>query len=108
METIVNFYAVLDENGENKKELKSQITSDNPIFINIQSGDTIIPKEGNEEYMVLKTVRNFAKEELDVYIRRIKSKDEVMDEIEELANKTVKSVLDSIKDTFDLDKKNGL
>lgn len=74
METVVNFYVVLDGNGENKKELKSQITSDNPIFTNIQSGDTIIPKEGSEEYMVLKTVRNFAKEELDIYISRIDRK----------------------------------
>lgn len=108
MKTVVNFYVVLDENGENKKELRSQVTSDNPMFLNIQSGDTIIPKEDSEEYMVLKTVRNFAKEELDIYMSRIKSKDEVMDEIEELASKTVKSVLDSIKDTFEFDKKSNL
>jgi hypothetical protein len=44
--------------------------------------------------------KNLHEGQLNIYLDRIKSKEEIMDDIEELANKTLKSVLESLKDTF--------
>ncbi|MHC6180365.1 hypothetical protein ACYUJ6_10990 [Clostridium sp. JNZ X4-2] len=105
MEVTVNFYTVLDENSEDLKKLHSQVKSDDPIYLTLQVGDIIISQKDNLEYVIVKTVKNLYKEELDIYIAGVKSKEEIMDEIENLANKTIKSVLESIKDTLDFDEK---
>nr|WP_254906509.1 hypothetical protein [Clostridium tyrobutyricum] len=81
------------------------ISSDSPLYLNLKSGDTVILKDDNIEYEVLKSVKNLQNNELNIYVTRIKSTEEVIDEIEDLANKTLKNVLDSIKDTFGSDNK---
>ncbi|MCI1944374.1 hypothetical protein [Clostridium luticellarii] len=101
----MNFYTVLDEEPGELKKFHSKVKSDNPIYLNLQAGDIIISEQDNLEYVVVKIIKNLYKKELDVYITGVKSKEEIMDEIENLANKTIKSVLESIKDTLDLDDK---
>ncbi|CAB1248069.1 conserved hypothetical protein [Clostridiaceae bacterium BL-3] len=105
MEITVNFYIVSDEDSGESEKFHNQIKSENPIYLTLQEGDIIVSEKDNLEYAVVKTVKNLYKKELDVYITGIKSKEEIMDEIENLANKTVKSVLESIKDTLGFDEK---
>ncbi|MFL0198250.1 hypothetical protein ACJDU8_22195 [Clostridium sp. WILCCON 0269] len=103
MEITVNFYTILDDLSESSKKLHSQIKSDSPMYLTLQSGDFIIPEDNSGEYSVVKTIKHLYKGEIDVYISKIKSKDEIMNEIEDLANKTMKSIFESIKDTLNSD-----
>lgn len=100
MEFIVNFYIVSEDILESSKKFYSQIKSDNPAYLTLQSGDSIILEDNSGEYTVMKTIKNLYKGELDVYICKLKSKDEMMNEIEDLTNKTIKSIFESIKDTL--------
>lgn len=106
MNMTINFYVMLDGNMSVYNKLGNEIKTDNPMYITLQAGDVIIAPEDNTEYVVVKTVKNLYKEELDIYISKIKSKDEIMDEIEDFANKTIKTMLDSIKYTFDFEEDN--
>jgi hypothetical protein len=100
MEITVNFYIVSDDILETSKEFHSQIKTTNPIYLTLQSGDSIVLKDDSGEYAVVRTIKDLNKGELCVYISKIKSKDEVMSEIEDFTNKTIKSIFESIKDTL--------
>ncbi|BAH07104.1 hypothetical protein CKR_2053 [Clostridium kluyveri NBRC 12016] len=100
MEIIVNFYIISDDILETSKEFHSQIKTTNPIYLTLQSGDSIIPEDNSGEYAVVRTIKDLHKGELDVYISKLKSKDEIMNEIEDFTSKTIKSIFDSIKDTL--------
>ncbi|MCH3963253.1 MAG: hypothetical protein LKE46_03185 [Clostridium sp.] len=104
MDTTVNFYMVSDyDSGDVLKPYES-IKSDNDMYFNLKPGDTIILKDDKVEYSIIKVVKNLHADELNIYIDRIKSKEEVMDDIEELANKALKGVLESLKETLETDK----
>ncbi|AND84610.1 hypothetical protein GTH52_05810 [Clostridium tyrobutyricum] len=107
MGTTVNFYLVKEDEilKPGKNELYKTINSNSPLYLNLKSGDTVILKDDNVEYEVLKSIKNLQNNQLNIYVTRIKSTEEVIDEIEDLANKTLKNVLDSIKDTFGSDNK---
>lgn len=106
MKVVVNFYILSDENEDNYQELITGIKTENPMYLTLQSGDTIVsPKEENVEYIVNEIVKDFYKEELNIYISKVKSNGEILDEIGQIANKTIQSMLDSFKDVFtELDK----
>lgn len=105
MEVTVNFYIVSDDILETSKEFHSQIKTTNPIYLTLQSGDSIVLKDDSGEYAVVRTIKDLNKGELFVYISKIKSKDEVMSEIEDFTNKTIKSIFESIKDTLNPEEK---
>ncbi|APM39598.1 hypothetical protein [Clostridium kluyveri] len=100
MEITVNFYIISDDILETSKEFHSQIKTTNPIYLTLQSGDSIILGDNSGEYAVVRTIKNLHKGELDVYISKLKSKDEIMNEIEDFTSKTIKSIFESIKDTL--------
>ncbi|MBC2581385.1 hypothetical protein [Clostridium sp. DJ247] len=106
MKTIINFYLALEENEDLYADFENGIETDNPMYLTLQAGDTIIsPKEEKTEYVVDKIVKNFYDEKLEVYISRTKSNTEILDEIGVIANKTLQTMLDSFKDVFgELDK----
>ncbi|WP_368490524.1 hypothetical protein [Clostridium sp. BJN0013] len=108
MEITVNFYIISDDILESSKKFHSQIKSANPIYLTLQTGDSIIPEDNSGEYAVVRTIKNLHKGELDVYISKLKSKDEIMNEIEDFTNKTIKSIFESIKDTLDPDEEKDL
>lgn len=102
---MINFYVIGDENDVVDAEKPYEVLkSDNKLYFDLKPGDTIVLNDDNVEYSVAKCVKNLHEGKLDVYINRIKSKEEFMDDIERLANKTLKTVLESLKDTFDTDK----
>jgi hypothetical protein len=100
VDTVINFYIINDEDSKEVMEPYESIKSDNPMYFNLKPNDTIVLKSDNVEYSVVKCVKNLHEGQLNIYLDRIKSKEEIMDDIEELANKTLKSVLESLKDTF--------
>lgn len=104
MDTTVNFYMMADYDSGNILKPYESIKSDNQMYFNLKPDDTIILKDDNMEYSVVKVIKNLHAGELNIYINRIKSKEEVMDDIEELANKTLKSVLESLKETLETNK----
>jgi hypothetical protein len=106
MKTLINFYISSGENDNSYEDLVTGIETDNPMYLTLQTGDTIIlPKEKDVEFMVNELVKDFSREELDVYVSRIKSNDEIIDELGLIANKTIQSMLDSFKGVFsELDK----
>lgn len=101
MDTTVNFYIVTDEPADESKKLYKSIKSNDPLYLNFRLGDTVVLNENDIEYSIVKTTKNLYNGEIDVYITKLKTKAEVMNEIEDLANKTMKTVLDSIKDALD-------
>jgi hypothetical protein len=106
MKTLINFYISSGENDNSYEDLVTGIETDNPMYLTLKTGDTIIlPKEKDVEFMVNELVKDFSREELDVYVSRIKSNDEIIDELGLIANKTIQSMLDSFKGVFsELDK----
>lgn len=106
MKTLINFYISSGENDNSYEDLVTGIETDNPMYLTLKTGDTIIlPKEKDVEFMVNELVKDFSREELDVYVSRIKSNDEIIDELGVIANKTIQSMLDSFKGVFsELDK----
>lgn len=78
------------------------------MYSTLETGDIIVPKNDGLEYVIVRIVKDLYREELNVYMTGVKSKEEIMDEIEDLANKTVKSVLESIRDTLDFDENKDL
>ncbi|WP_446899133.1 hypothetical protein ACSVC9_04340 [Clostridium sp. LBM24168] len=104
MDTTVNFYMIEDYDLGDVLEPYESIKSDNQAYFNLKPGDTIILKEDNIEYSVVKVVKNLHAGKLNIYIDKIKSKEEIMDDIEELANKTLKNVLESLKEALEPNK----
>lgn len=101
MDTVINFYIIDDNDRKKVMEPYESIQSDDPMYFNLKPDDTIVLKSDNVEYSVAKCVKNLGQGELDVYLNRIKSSEEVMDDIQEMASRTLKSVLRSLKDTLD-------
>jgi HJR/Mrr/RecB family endonuclease len=99
MNFIVNFYSYLEDTYDSYEEVIQGIETDNIMYLTAQIGDiVVVPTLGECEYVVEKVVKKFFNKELDIYISKVKSPDQLMEEVKTVANKTIRTMLDSFKD----------
>jgi hypothetical protein len=99
MNFIVNFYSCLDENYDSFEEIIQGIETDNIMYLTTQIGDiVVVPTLGECEYIVKKVVKKFYNKELDIYVSKVKSQDQLIDEANTSTNSTIIRMFDSVRD----------
>lgn len=99
MNFIVNFYSCLDENYDSFEEIIQGIETDNIMYLTTQIGDSVVvPTLGECEYIVKKVVKKFYNKELDIYVSKVKSQDQLIDEANTSTNSTIIRMFDSVRD----------
>lgn len=102
MKTTFNFYLLYEDMDDDYEDLLTGIESENSIYLTLQTGDYIvIPNNDESEFIISKIVKNLSKQQIDVYVSKLKGAEEMFEDLESFASKTLQTMFDSIKANID-------
>lgn len=102
MKVLVNFYLLLEDIDGSYEELSQGIQTDNQMYLSLQTGDVVVlPDNEDSEFVISKIVKNLSKQQIDVYVSKLRGAEEIFDELESFASKTLQTMFDSIKANID-------
>lgn len=102
MKVLVNFYLLSEDVDDSYEDLVEGIEADNPIYLSLQTGDIVVLPDNNDlEFVISKIVKNLSSQQIDVYVSKLKGAEEIFDELETFASKTLQTMFDSIKANID-------
>lgn len=102
MKTIFNFYLLYEELDDSYEDLITGIETEDSIYLTLQAGDyVVLPDDENSEFIVSKVVKNISNHQIDIYVSKLKGAEEMFDELETFASKTLQTMFDSIKANID-------
>lgn len=102
MKVLVNFYLLSEDVDDSYEDLVEGIEADNPMYLSLQTGDVVVLPDNNDlEFVISKIVKNLSNQQIDVYVSKLKGAEEIFDELESFASKTLQTMFDSIKANID-------
>ncbi|WML33994.1 hypothetical protein [Clostridium sp. OS1-26] len=102
MKVLVNFYLLSEDVDDSYEDLVEGIEADNPIYLSLQTGDVVVlPGNNDLEFVISKIVKNLSNQQMDVYVSKLKGAEEIFDELESFASKTLQTMFGSIKASID-------
>lgn len=102
MKVLVNFYLLSEDVDDSYEDLVEGIEADNPMYLSLQTGDIVVLPDNNDlEFVISKIVKNLSNQQIDVYVSKLKGAEEIFDELESFASKTLQTMFDSIKANID-------
>lgn len=102
MKVLVNFYLLSEDLEDSYEDLVEGIEADNPMYLSLQTGDIVVlPDNDDLEFVISKIVKNLSNQQIDVYVSKLKGAEEIFDELESIASKTLQTMFDSIKANID-------
>lgn len=102
MKVLVNFYLLSEDVDDSYEDLVEGIEADNPMYLSLQTGDVVVLPDNNDlEFVISKIVKNLSSQQIDVYVSKLKGAEEIFDELESFASKTLQTMFDSIKANID-------
>lgn len=102
MKVLVNFYLLSEDIDDSYEDLAEGIETDNQMYLSLQTGDVvIIPDNEESEFVISRIVKDLSKHQMDIYVSKLKGAEEIFDELENFASKTLQTMFDSIKANID-------
>lgn len=102
MKVLVNFYLLSEDIDDSYEDLAEGIETDNQMYLSLQTGDVvIIPDNEQSEFVISRIVKDLSKHQMDIYVSKLKGAEEIFDELENFASKTLQTMFDSIKANID-------